>query len=339
MIRSGFKWMFLIIGTMIGAGYASGRELWQFFGYESGLAILIFTVLFTLCTFTILSISYHSQSKHYLPVLRTIVGKRLSVVYDGMIVLYLFTTTVVMLAGSGATLQAFHQPYWFGIVLIVVPLVLVFSRDINGVLSLNTYILPLLIVGLLYVLIHFTLNQSLGLYSQFQGSENWTAAFPFTALNILPLIAVIGAVGNEMKSKGEVWISAIGSGVILGSISLIYNNSLIEIADDILVYEIPLFAILKHYSHQMFAFISMLLWIAIFTTAASGVLGLVTRFRSYFNLPLWVLASITLILMIPLTGIGFSTLIEYLYPLYGLLNLYVLSAILIYPFANRYKLD
>ena len=38
--------MFLILGTTIGAGYASGRELWQFFGFESGLAIAIFTVIF-----------------------------------------------------------------------------------------------------------------------------------------------------------------------------------------------------------------------------------------------------------------------------------------------------
>lgn len=31
MVNSGLKWMFLIIGTTIGAGYASGREIWEFF--------------------------------------------------------------------------------------------------------------------------------------------------------------------------------------------------------------------------------------------------------------------------------------------------------------------
>lgn len=46
MWLSGLKWMFLIIGTMIGAGYASGRELWEFFGNESTFAILLFAVLF-----------------------------------------------------------------------------------------------------------------------------------------------------------------------------------------------------------------------------------------------------------------------------------------------------
>ncbi|MYL34444.1 hypothetical protein GLW08_13000 [Pontibacillus yanchengensis] len=338
MIRAGFKWMFLIIGTMIGAGYASGRELWQFFGHESGLAILLFAILFTVSCNVILSISFEQQSKHYLPVLRTIVGQKLTLLYDGMIILYLFTTTVIMLAGSGATWQAFHFSYWVGILAIAIPLVLVFVWDIKGILSMNSIILPLLIGGLLYVLILFSVQKELSLFT-FGEQRNWTAAFPFTALNILPLIAVLGAIGNQMKHKGEVWIASIGSGFVLGSISFIYNNSLIQISDDILLYEIPLFAILKHYPYEMFLFISMLLWIAIFTTAASGVLGLITRFRSRLKGPLWLLALITVVLMIPLTSFGFSTLITYLYPLYGLLNLYVLSCILLYPVTNRYKMD
>lgn len=339
MIRSGFKWMFLIIGTMIGAGYASGRELWQFFGHESGLAILIFTILFSTSCYVILKISYEKQSGHYVPVLRAIVGERLTLLYDGMIILYLFTTTVVMLAGSGATWQAFNFSYWIGILAIAVPLILIFIWDVKGILSINSIILPLLIGGLLFILILFSVQHKLTFFSHLNEQSNWTAAFPFTALNILPLIAVLGAIGNQMKQKGEVWIASIGSGLVLGTISYLYNNSLIQISDDVLVYEIPLFAILKHYPYQMFLFISVLLWIAIFTTAASGTFGLITRFRSRVNGPLWLLAMITILCMIPLTSFGFSTLIKYLYPLYGLLNLYVLSSILLYPIVNRFKTD
>lgn len=339
MWKSGFKWMFLIIGTMIGAGYASGRELWEFFGHESGLAILIFTLLFSTSCYVILRISFERKSKHYLPVLRTIVGKHLTMLYDGMIILYLFSTTVVMLAGSGATLQAFHFSYWIGILAIAIPLVIIFIWDIKGILSMNTFVLPLLVGGLLYTLLLFTVQNDLSLTSGLKNNSNWTAAFPFTALNILPLIAVLGAVGSKMKSKGEIRIAAVGSGLTLGSISYIYNTSLIQISEDLLVYEIPLFAILKNYPYEMFLFISILLWIAIFTTAASGVFGLVTRFRSRVKGPLWFLALITIVCMIPLTSFGFSTLIKYLYPLYGLLNLYVLSAILLYPIVNRFKID
>lgn len=335
MFRAGIKWMFLIIGTTIGAGYASGRELWQFFGHESGLAILLFTLFFSISCIVIMDVSYKSKSTHYLPVLRKIVGVRLTGVYDVMIFLYLYTTTVVMIAGSGATGQAFNFSYWWGIGIMVIALVLLFMKDINGILSINQYILPLLIAGLLYILLLFTFDQKLELFSHWHEQRNWTAAFPFTALNILPLIAVLGAIGNKVKSKQEIWIACIGSGIILGAISYIYNNSLIQIADEMLLYEIPLFAILKDYPFEMLIFMSILLWFAIFTTAAAGVLGIVTRIQGYFKKPLSLIVIVTLVTMIPLTTLGFSTLVSYIYPVYGILNLYVLTRLLLFPIWNK----
>ncbi|MEN1966542.1 hypothetical protein WMZ97_00570 [Lentibacillus sp. N15] len=331
MIRAGLKWMFLIIGTTIGAGYASGRELWQFFGHESGLAIVLFALFFSISVYVILTLSYRRQSTDYVPILRDIVGRKFSGFYDVMIFLYLFTTTVVMIAGSGATGQAFNFSYWWGVIFIVITLVLLFSKDISGLLSINQLVLPLLLGGLVYVLLLFTHDQELTLFSHWHEQRNWTAAFPFTALNILPLIAVLGAIGNKIRSKGEIWVASIGCGVILGSISYIYNNSLIQIADELLLYEIPLFAILKHYSFGMLIFMSVLLWFAIFTTAASGVMGLVTRLQHYIHVPLWLLVLLLLIIMVPLTTLGFSNLITYVYPFYGVLNLYVLTRLLLFP--------
>jgi uncharacterized membrane protein YkvI len=337
MFRAGMKWMFLIIGTTIGAGYASGRELWQFFGHESGLAIVLFMIFFTTSCIVIMQISYQNQSTQYLPVLRKIVGPKLTGIYDVMIFLYLYTTTVVMIAGSGATGQAFNFSYWWGIGIIVGALVLLFMKDINGILSMNEYVLPLLICGLLFMLLSFTYDQKLALFSHWHEQRNWTAAFPFTALNILPLIAVLGAIGNKVKSKQEIWIACIGSGVILGVVSYIYNNSLIQIADELLVYEIPMFAILKDYPFVVLIFMSILLWLAIFTTAAAGVLGIVTRIQDYFRKPLSLLVIIILVTMIPLTTLGFSTLISYIYPVYGILNLYVLTRLLLFPLWGRVR--
>lgn len=337
MWSAGLKWMFLIIGTTIGAGYASGRELWQFFGHESGLAIVLFVLFFSTSCGVILQVSYKQQSSYYLPVLREIVGKRLTGFYDVMIFIYLFTTTVVMIAGSGATGQAFHLPQWPGIAIMVAALIVLFIRGINGLLVINQLILPLLIGGLLFVLLLFTVDQELALFSHWDEQRNWTAAFPFTALNILPLIAVLGAIGNKVKSKQEIWIACLGSGLILGVVSYIYNNSLIQIADEVILYEIPLFAILRDYPFEMLIFMGILLWFAIFTTAASGMLGIVTRVQQYIKQPLSLIVIVTLATMIPLTAFGFSTLIKYLYPIYGVLNLYVLTRLLLYPI--WYKLE
>lgn len=335
MWGNGFKWMFLIIGTMIGAGYASGRELWEFFGAESGLAIILFSVLFMCSCFVILSISAKQQSAHYLPVLQEIMGKRLARLYDCMILVYLFSVTVIMLAGGGATLEVIHIPYWLGTVFIGGMVVILFIWDTQGMTSMNAFIIPVLIVFLLGVLVAFQSLLGFPIQFRFEQQHNWPSALTFTALNILPLIAVLSAVGNEIKHKGEIWIASIGSGLILGGISYLYNESLLQVSGDIMLYEIPLFAILKHYPYFMVLVMSGLLWLAIYTTAAAGVFGLLSRTREWLKGPAWLIALFIVSIMAPLTTFGFSTLISILYPLYGVLNLYVLAAILLYPILHH----
>ncbi|MDF0728498.1 hypothetical protein PY093_17825 [Cytobacillus sp. S13-E01] len=339
MWRSGLKWMFLIMGTTIGAGYASGRELWQFFGDQSGLAILLFTIIFSICCYVIMKISYEEKSEHFSPVLKRLIGKKLSYFYEIMIVIYLFSTTVVMLAGGGATLEMFHIPYWGGILIFAFLLVLLFVWDIKGMISINAFILPILIIGLIGILLSFILKNGQPFSFNLEAQKNWPAAFTFSALNVLPLVAVLSAIGKEMKSKAEGLISSVGSGIVLGTISFIYNESLMQIASQIVLYEIPLFAILENYPYSMIIFMSFLLWAAIYTTAASGVFGITSRFREGINLPLWAIAAITVLAMIPFTTFGFATLVSVLYPLYGIANLYLLGAILLFPITNRYKWD
>ncbi|MBU9722311.1 MULTISPECIES: hypothetical protein [Bacillaceae] len=339
MIISGIKWMFLIIGTMIGAGYASGRELWQFFGTESTLGIVLFSILFFICTTVILNISYEKESGHYIPVLNELMGKRLTKLYDGMIVLYLFSVTVVMIAGGGATLQVLHIPYWYGVIIISSLLVVLFIWGINGMTSMNAFIIPLLIIFLVGTLTVFQWTTGFSFEIDLTSQSNWPAAFTFTALNILPLIAVLGAIGGKIKRKGEIWIASGGSAFILGTISLLYNESLLKVSNEVMLYEIPLFAILKHYPYFMVLIMTGLLWAAIYTTAASGILGLCTRFYEYLKMPFWLLSLFLILLMVPLTTFGFSQLISILYPIYGILNLYVLAAIILHPIVNKFQLE
>lgn len=339
MWRSGLKWLFLILGTTIGAGYASGRELWQFFGRESVLAIGLFSLLFMISCFVLLKISYDFQSASYLPILKTLLGKRLTRLYDIMTIVYLFSTTVIMLAGGGATLQSFYVPYWVGIGFIAMLVVFLFFWNIEGILAMNALIIPGLILLLLSILVTYIISEYSGYSLDWQQQSNWPSAFTFTALNILPLVAVIAAIGSKIKHRGEIWIASAGSALILGGLSLLYNQVLVLVENDLMFYEIPLFAILQHYPEIMGIVMTILLWFAIFTTAVSGVFGLISRFYKRFQWPWWILALCLIVPMVPLTAFGFSNLIAFLYPLYGLLNLYLLAAIILYPIAKRHMDD
>ncbi|GEL76336.1 YkvI family membrane protein [Tenuibacillus multivorans] len=338
---NGFRWIGLIVATMIGAGYASGREIWEFFGHESGLAILLFTIMFIISCYVVLRISYEMKSEHYLPVLQEIMGKKFANIYDWGILLYLFTMLFVMISGSGATFETLNVPYFFGSLLIIILLIVVIPYGMNGILSINRFLLPLLIVGLAIVLIIFIIQQEVPFVYQFKEQSNWASALPFTSLNVVPLIAVIGAIGQEVKSKTEIYIACIGSGLILGLISYLYNISLIHVSDQLFFYEIPLFAILNGYPNELYYIMSVLLWFAIYTTAITSLFGLIARVKEFFKVNKSTIGIGLILLAIPFTLVGFSNLIGYLYPLYGLINLYVLAMILLFPIikrANRSKI-
>ncbi|PSL45928.1 putative membrane protein YkvI [Salsuginibacillus halophilus] len=335
MLGAGLKWMFLIIGTMIGAGYASGREIWQFFGAESTLSIVLFTLLFSISCFVMMSVGQRLKTTDYRAVLTYFVGRRLGMFYDGLIVMYLFTTTGTMIAGGGSALEMLHVPYWAGIFFMAVLLVYLFRWDVEGVTAVNVLLIPILILTLCVTLFLFQYSRGGAFTMDWMAQSNWSSAFTFTSLNLLPVLAVLAAVGSRIRHRGEIWIASLGSGAVLGGVSFLYNESLLVVADDVLLYEIPLFAILNTYPYAMVLFMTVLLWTAIFTTAATGTFGLVSRFRGYVQAPPWFTAVLLLLCMLPLAGIGFSTLIAVLYPFYGIMNLYLLGAVLLMPLLRR----
>lgn len=339
MIGNGLKWISLIMGMMIGAGYASGRELWQFFGGESGLAILLFAVLFIICIYVILHISYENQTTHYLPVLEKLVGTRFTKIYDMMLIVYLFSVTAVMIAGGVAALEMISIPYKSSLFFICAVIIIVFVWDLKGMTSLNSALMPLLMGCLFAVLFFFQYKQGFPITFTLQNQQNWPSAITFTALNILPILAVLSGIGKEIKSRGEIWIASIGSGLVVGLLTYLYNESLHLVREEIFLYEIPLYAIIKHFPPYMMYVTMFLLWSAIFTTAVTGMFGLISRIKTYVSYPSWMLALLFVFVMVPFSMIGFKNLIAFLYPLYGILNLYIISAILLYPLMQKTKIS
>ncbi|MFP3636115.1 hypothetical protein [Bacillus sp. SIMBA_033] len=335
--RAGMKWMLLILSSQIGAGYASGQEIWQFFGVESGLAIVLFTVMFTISAYIVLKISYRVQSTHFLPVLEHLMGPALAKVYDVLIMFYLFSMTMVMIAGGGVTLQMYKLPFWIGIFLLCIVTVGLFFWDIKGVLSLNSILIPILVAGLLYALVFFQTTHHYTWTIDLTRQYNWPASITFTSLNILSVVAVLSSIGKDMKGLGEAKIASVASGLIFGMISFVYNETLVQLAGSLTQYEIPLFAVLEGAPYPLFLCMAAVLFLAIYTTTVTGLFGLSSRMLAFVKLPRWTLVSLLLAVMVPFTTIGFSDLIAILYPIYGLLSLYLLVCLLLYPILGRWK--
>lgn len=326
---------FTIIGTTIGAGFASGREIWEFFssyGFQSIYGILIAIVLFAISSIFILWISFKHQTENYYEVLVILMGEPLAKIFDFFVFLYLFSGSVIMFAGSGATFDQWNLSFLLGVVVLAIAVWVVQVRGISGLMGINSLLIPILITILLFVTYTYTVehkgfsNEYIRLYLKV-----WPSAITYSALNVVSLLGVLSTMGKKIRSKYEILIGSLLSAFVLGLVAYLLNLSLLKVKF-VQQYEIPLFSLIPTERPILLILVSIVLWFAIYTTVLSNVHGLVYRIQTKVNFSTGKIALFVILLIIPLTFIGFSTLVNILYPLYGVINLYLLAVLILYPF-------
>jgi uncharacterized membrane protein YkvI len=335
-----------IVGTTIGAGFASGREIWEFFGSygrQSYGGILLSMAAFWAAVTVLLGISWKKGTRHYSEVLEEVIGPRMARWIDGLVFFFLLSTTVVMLAGSGTIFARWWGTagFWGGVGIMVVAAFLVLLFDVKGLIALNSWVIPLLIVVLSAVCLQFWLGETAvpGAVVEPEPLPVWPSALVYAAFNVLSLMAVLSPMGKEIGGWGEI-VAAGGVGTFsLTVVAWVYNHSLLSISHLVTQYEIPLFALIHNVSFIEVGMVTAILWLAIFTTIIANLYGIVFRLQDVVAWPRWAIGLSALFLLAPLSRIGFSGLIRFLYPLYGVLNLLILANIFLYPFNKSIAID
>lgn len=332
-----------IVGTTIGAGFASGREIWEFFGSygeEGRFGILLSMALYFAVSVIILHIGWKKRTQHYSEVLRAVIGPRMARYFDGYVILSLLTSVLVMVAGSGATLEQWNGSFTLGTLLMAAAVVLVLFFDLKGILSLNTALMPTMAAILIIVCLQalWSGGETAGLIEN--EPENpllpvWPSAITYAAFNMVSLLAVLSTMGSQIRHPAEIWIACLLGVSCLAVLAGLYNASLLQVSHLISQYNIPLFALIRDYSTIWNLTISLVLWFAIYTTAVSNMHGLVFRLADRFPLPRWAAGLVIMAALVPLSQWGFVPLVQFLYPLYGVLNLFLFTLFLLYPFSEE----
>ena len=96
------------IGTVVGAGFATGQEILQFFSRFGplGLAgILVSAFLFILFGYIIMYIGRELKAKSHMEIIRYSGGRFIGTIIDVIITFFLFGAFTAMIAGTGAMLE------------------------------------------------------------------------------------------------------------------------------------------------------------------------------------------------------------------------------------------
>lgn len=335
--RTSFQVAATYVGAVMGAGFASGQEIQQFFTRFDiwGLfGILISTAMFSLlgCLMLILQQRWKvsSYTDFFACLLGPIWGRRVDVLISAL----LFVGMLAMLTGSGALFhQYFGLPTWNGVIFTGALIAIALWFRGEGVLWINTVLIPLKFVfcfGIAIAAIGWaTTGDGEGLVlADNPLVHHWLfSAVLYVSFNLTLAMVVFASLGKEVQGEGA-RLGAVLGGVALGAFAMIIGAALLRFPD-VLGMEIPMVAIagkLGKWTSFLYLFV---LWLAMITAAISNGFSLVCRMVKTGRIEYGKATIFLLLAVFMFTGVRFSQVVQIAYPLFGYLGLFFLPALVI----------
>lgn len=328
------------IGTIVGAGFATGQEVLQFFtrfGFMGLIGLLITTVMFITFGYIIMDLGRKLRAHSHLEIIKYAGGKKVGTVIDIIITFFLFGSLTAMIAGTGALVeQQFNLPIYFGNILMVVLAALTVLTGIKGVINSISMVVPFLLVAVVLVSVYSIINSPTGISNAVNINEsslitNWfMAAILYVSYNLITSIAVLAPLGYESSNRKVIINGAILGGCGLGFGAVMINVALLSNLSEISGLEVPMIYIAGKMSNTIQAGYSIVLVAEIYTTAVGSLYGFASRF-THINedrLKSALIIAVTSIAALLASQFGFSNLVKFLYPFVGYCGIVLLIALI-----------
>lgn len=322
----------VFIGTIVGAGLASGQEITHFFtsfGPASFIFIIFCGVFYIVIGSIISKISSTKTLNSYSDFIHLISPNFFGKLTGVITTFYLISSASIILAGSGALIAQFSGiPKLFGTFLMIVVAIFFLYRGTEGLIEINSFIVPTLlftvtlITGLYLFLCLDNINFSIILDSFPKKNDSLTiSTILYAGYNILCCCGVLVPLCTNIKDH-----KIMKKGIILGAVgltllSLMINFLLIINVPYIFKYEVPLLFVAKRFGTVIQALLLIVILMEMFSTEVSDVYSISKTLEQTFKIPFKKGVLLVLAIAFPISLIGFGNLIKTLYPIFGCLSL------------------
>lgn len=315
----------VIIGALIGAGFASGQEIFSFFyiyGKNGIYGILIMSILIGIFIYKSLKIIYQKQVYNYNDFLNLFIkNTKIRNVILWIVNVLLLVSFYIMVAGFGAYFeQEIGINRIIGSIVLNLLCVIVFFSNIKGVLKASNLIVPFLIFFIFFIGIKNIVQiRTIDFY---QMKNNWILSMLiYNSYNFILLMPVLISLKKQItKEKNIKKVSILVTIIILilsiNIFFLLLNANIKEIENQ----EMPIVYIISNYFNKYKKIYAFIVLASIFTTAISVGIGFLQNIIKNSNsYPQFVLfMCITSLLM---SNIGFSKLLNFIYPVFGYIGI------------------
>jgi uncharacterized membrane protein YkvI len=322
------------VGTVVGAGFATGREIVEFFtqyGLFGILGILICGYFFMHLGAKIMIISKRIGAKSYQDFNLFLFGKSFGFIINLFMLLVLFGVTSVMLSGAGAIFEEqLKFSRQFGLLLTIFLTIIAMSFGTKGLFSVNIIVVPLLI---LFSVLIAASSFDAHTFSSFQlhhaPSYKWLiSAVSYSAFNLAMAEAVLVPLAQEVKDERVVKWGGIAGGAILTFI-LLSSHFALSTLPDVILYDIPMAEVMKASVFSFYFIYILVIYGEVFTSVIGNLFGLERHLVRIIPIPRMFIILILLSGAFFVSQIGYSSLIAFLYPIFGYMSIIFLVLLLV----------
>ncbi|WP_072344322.1 YkvI family membrane protein [Actinomyces urinae] len=335
------------VGLVVGAGFASGKEILQYFvgfGVQGMWAVTLALIIFGIAGYAILQLGSFFLASDHKRVLTEVSPPITSRFFDILITLTLFSMGFVMIAGGGTSLnQQFGLPVWVGSVIITVLVILVGMLDVDRVTAIIGSITPFIIVLIVgaaiwsYTHIDYSFAQLNDMAIEVGSTlpNWWISATNYVALALAMAVSMSIVMGGQIRDPRVAGRGGMLGGIIYGLLILIASSALFTQIDKVGHSDMPTLMLLTSIHPAFGTVMAFVVFGMIFNTAIGMYYALASRFSKGDpkRFRIW-LVSMALIGFV-ISFVGFETFVSYLYPVIGYAGMLLILLLVVHWVRSR----
>ena len=338
-LRLALQIAFTYIGTVVGAGFASGQEILQFFtmlGPYAYPGIFLATALFAWVGIQILMLGRKLNARSYSELTAYLFGPKLAGVIDMVMMVMLFFVTVAMLAGVGALFEEqLKLSFQLGVLLTMALTFFTILRGMSGIMAANSIIVPIMLAVVVTIFIKsFLASPHFPALSTPAHVHPWSwivSGLSYAAMNLGLAVSVLVPLGGEIRNPKVLRIGGLIGALGLGLMLIGAQYAMSTRLPMILEYEVPMGFLSSTYSPLVQGLFVAALWGEIYSTLIANVFGLSSQLSNPKRVLLGPLVTILILTAAFFVAqVGFSNIVHYLYPVFGYLS-FLLLLMLLWP--------
>ena len=328
----------IYVGTIVGAGFASGREIWQFFGVfgnKGKFGIVIVGTLFIVISLMTTLITRFLRTNDIGRVVFPSDSSKLWDVTGYFMAVMLFTVLVFTSSAGGALLyQQMGVPRFIGSAIVIILTCVTVFGGLKRIGQIFNWIIPILLV-VMVIVCTMVIFKDLPLGNVQQepvpspmAPNVFGAALLYASYNIIGIISIIAttAVSRTRNTKTALKGAALGS-VFMAILAWLVYKALMTDPGYCQAMDMPILGFAAKLGPFENLIYTVVLMVAIYATSSTNFYGFTTKLKNDNKKKFKIV--FTSIIAYIFSLIGFKSLIAYFLPIQGLCGAVMVVLIII----------